>query len=94
MADRRFQVASLLIAMIFSFFQEAHLTLLRRHFDCLKRAGTRYYKASQLASCGQNEDIENDSVEARQDLTVLYKTRTNFSVVGQFCREESNGGRI
>ena len=84
MADICFQVVSLLIAMSFNLLTllEVHLTLLRCRSDFLRR---------KPASGGT--EIKN-SVEASQNLDGLDNTRTNFSVVAQLCREESNGGRM
>ena len=70
-ADRRFQMASLLIAVFFSLLTllEAFLTLLRQPIDFSKREQNI---TKLLIFFGQrNEDYKNDSVEARQNLRNL-----------------------
>ena len=47
--------------------------------------GTRYFKASDFASFGKNEDKTTLSKPAKTS-KVLNKTWTNFSMVGQVCR--------
>ena len=49
------------------------------------KKGTRYFKASDLASFGKNEDKTTLSKPAKTS-KVLDKTWTNFSMVGQLCR--------
>ena len=85
-ADRRFQMVSLLIAVIFSLLTllEAHLTLLRQIFHFSRREQNII---KLLIFFGQrNEDDKNDSVEARQNLDGSGKDQDelqNSSVVGQ-----------
>ena len=85
-ADRRFQMVSLLIAVIFSLLTllEAHLTLLWKIFDFSRREQNI---TKLLIFFGQrNEDDKNDSVEARQNLDGSGKDQDelqNFSVLGQ-----------
>ena len=49
------------------------------------KKGRRYFKASDLASFGKNEDKTTLSKPAKTS-KVLDKTWTNFSMVGQLCR--------
>ena len=68
MADGRFQMVSLLIAVIFSLLTllEAHLTLLRQLFDFSRREQNIIKLLIFFEQ--RNEDDKNDSVEARPNL--------------------------
>ena len=68
MADSRFQMVSLLIAVIFSLLTllEARLTLLRQLFDFSRREQNIIRLLILFEQ--RNEDDKNDSVEARPNL--------------------------
>ena len=55
--------------------------------------GTRYFKASDLASLGKMDDKTTLS-KSDKTLKVLDKTWMNFSMVGQLCRKKSSAGRV
>ena len=57
------------------------------------KKGTRYFKASDLASFGKKDDKTTLS-KSDKTLKVLGKTWTNFSMVGQLCRKKSSAGRV
>ena len=91
---RRFQIVSLLIAVIFSLLTllEAHLTLLRQVLIFKEEK-----KKLLLIFFGQrNEGDKNDSVEARQNLDGSGEDQDELQRSGTtlICREEENGGRI
>ena len=83
-ADRRFQAASLLIAVIFSHLTllESNLTLLRLLFDFSKREQC-IIKLLSLPALGGTRIIKTTRSKPAKTKMVLDKTRTNFSVVGQ-----------
>lgn len=94
MADRRYHVPVPLNRNDFQSFDalasafnpaEAPLTFHKK--------GTRFFKASDLASFGKNDDKTTLSKSAKT-LKVLDNTWTNFSMVGQLCRKKSSAGRL